>query len=156
MSTPSAPAVLRSLLFRNADASLPKVAYNADETIRAFGVAPSTVWRLIRSGELPTRNTGKSYLVSGGVIIDVLGREPKGVNDPRRVIDPEQQYLMKQFAALLGVPYRIAHRLTQGADAKVTPERLNSRLFLPGRVILDYLAGHDEPIRYQPAHRASA
>jgi hypothetical protein len=152
MSTPSAPAVLRSLLFRNADAGLPAVAYNADDTIKAFGVSASTVWRLIRSGDLPTRNTGKQYLVSGAVIIDVLGREPDGINDPRRVIDPERQYFMKQFAALLGVPYQIAHRLTQGTDAKITPEREGTRLFLPGQAILAYLAGHDEPIRY----RASA
>jgi hypothetical protein len=150
MSTPAEPAVLRSLLFRNTDVDLPQIAYNAEQTIKAFGVvSESTVWRLIRSGELPTRNTGKSYLVSGAVIVDVLGHTPEGINDPRRVIDPEQRYVMKQFAALLGLPYQIAHRLTQGTDPKIATERLGTRLFLPGRVILDYLAGTDEPIHYR-------
>jgi hypothetical protein len=155
MSTPSTPSVIRTILFGNADQDVPQVAYSAEKTIEVFDASPSTVWRLIRNGELPTRNTGKQYLVSGATIVDILGRTPDGITDPRRVIDPDREYFLKNLAAFLGVPYQIAHRLTHGTDAKITAERRGTRLFLPGHVILDYLAGHDEPIRYQPAHRAS-
>jgi hypothetical protein len=156
MTTPSAPTAIRSLLFGGAAADISQVAYSAEKTIEVFGVAPATVWRLIRRGELPTRNTGKQYLVSGATIIDVLGRRPDGINDPRTVITPDTEYSLHQLATFLGVPYQIAHRLTHRRDAPLTPERRGTRLFLPGSVILDYLAGSDEPIRYQPAHRASA
>lgn len=148
MSTPSTPTVIRSLLFGNADAEIAQVAYNAEKAIAAFDASPYTVWRLIRSGDLPTRNTGKQYLISGATIVDVLGRTPEGINDPREVISPDREYSLKHLAALLGVPYQIAHRLAHGANPKIAPERRGTRLFLSGAVILGYLAGHDEPIHY--------
>lgn len=156
MSTPAEPTVLRSLLFGGANSTVLQVAYSAEKTIAVLNASPATVWRLIRKGELPTRNTGKQYLVSGATIVDVLGRRPDGINDPRQVIDPDVEYSLAQLAGFLGVDYQIAHRLTYRENAPLTPERRGTRLFLPGRVIRDYLAGHDEPIRYQPAHRASA
>lgn len=155
MSTPSEPTVIRTLLFGGTNTDVPQVAYSAEKTIEVFDASAATVWRLIRKGELPTRNTGKQYLVSGATIVDVLGRKPDGINDPRQVINPDAEYSIAQLAAFLGVTYHMAHRLTHRTPPKITPERRGTRLFIPGRVILDYLAGHDEPIRYQPARRAS-
>lgn len=158
MNTASDLTAVRSVLFGGNDGVvLSQVAYNTEQTIAAFGdVSPYTVRRLIHSGDLPTRNTGKQYLVSGATIVDVLGRKPAGVNDPREVIDQAREYTLKQLATLLGLPYLIAHRLTHGTDPKITPERRGTRLFLPGHVILGYLGGRDEPIRYRPAAAASA
>lgn len=156
MNTATDLTAVRTLLFGGAVTDVSQVAYSAEKTIEVFGVSAATVWRLIRKGDLPTRNTGKQYLVSGATIVDVLGRTPDGINDPRQVIAPDTEYSLAQLAALLGVGYEIAHRLTRREDLPLTPERRGTRLFLPGSVILDYLAGHDEPIRYQPAHRASA
>lgn len=156
MSTPSEPTVIRTLLFGGTNTDVPQVAYSAEKTIEVFSASAATVWRLIRKGDLSTRNTGKQYLISGAVIVDVLGHKPDGINDPRQVIEPDTEYSIAQLAALLGVEYQIAHRLTRRENTPLKTERRGTRLFLPGRVILDYLAGHDEPIRYQPAHRVSA
>lgn len=151
MSAPADTTVLRALLFKGRadDGQVVKCAYSTEETIAAFGPAVSrkAVKRLIQRGDLPTRNTGRQYFISGAVIIDVLGRRPEGINDPREVIEPERLYFLKDLATFLGVSYGIAHRLTQGKTPDIDPDRSNGRFLIPGSTILEYLAGHDDPLR---------
>lgn len=145
MSTPAAPSLLRSLLLKDDDTSVLQVAYSVEDAIAAMGASPKTTWRLVRGGDLPTRNTGQQYRISGAVIVDIMGSKVNGINDPRKVIDPARLYFLKHCATFLGVSYGIAHRLTQ--QSKLTPSRTNGRLLFPGSTILDYLAGRDEPLR---------
>lgn len=150
------PSALRTLLFKSSPDELSKVAYTVAETIEAFRqaqgpakVTPKTVWRLVRAGQLPTRNTGRQYLVSGATIVDVLKCAPEGINDPRDVIDQERTYLVTDLVTILGLDYQSARRL---AYAELSPETIGTRLTVTGRAILDYLAGADAPMR----HSASA
>lgn len=155
MSTLPASA-LRTLLFKSNPDELSKVAYTVSETIVAFQqvhgtakVTPKTVWRLVRAGHLPTRNTGRQYLVSGATIVDVLQRTPEGINDPRDTIDEERIYLVTDLVTILGLDYQAARRL---AFAELSPKMIKNRLTVAGPAILAYLAGVDAPMR----HSASA
>jgi hypothetical protein len=139
------PSVLRTLLYDKPD--LRRVAYTAAETAAALNVSPQRVHRHIATGEPPTRNTGKRYLVSGAIILDVLGRPHPDINDPRTVIEPDAWHVLSELATLLGVPYQVAHRLAQNQAVHSARRGAGRPLFL-GAAVLAYLAGADEPIRY--------
>lgn len=139
------PAVLRTLLYDKPD--LCRVAYTVAEAAAALNVPLMRVQRLVRAGELPTRNTGKRYIVSGSVIVDVLGRTHPDINDPRAAIEPGTWYVLTELATLLGVSYGTAHRLAYNQRIHSARHAAGRPLFL-GNDLLEYLAGYDEPMRH--------
>lgn len=144
------PSELRTLVFGARDVELVQVAYTVADTARAFGKPEQVVLRLVSAGRMPSRNTGRAYLIPGGVILDVLGSAHPDINDHRDVIDRAAAYTYAEVGTLLGISIHAAKRLA--ASRRLTPDRTAPRPLFSGALLLDYLGGTDEPLR----HRDSA
>jgi hypothetical protein len=138
-------AAIRARLYAG-EQKLPQVAYSARDAAAALGVTEARVWSLIRDGELPARRRGQRRLISGAIILDILGKPHPRINDPRTTIDPDQAYHLGDLAALLGLTYGVTQRLVQNDYVK--PDRhMGGRPLFYGRTILAFLNGVDEPMR---------
>lgn len=140
-------AAVRRVLYPDAD--LRRIAYNAAEAATALGVDIRKVWALLRTGQIPARNTGKQYLLPGATLIDINeGRPLPGINDHR---DPEtfqvdRLYTRANLAVLLGTTRPVVRGLVEGGRVEET-ESIGSARYITGATVLAYLNGADEPLR---------
>lgn len=70
--------VVRPLIRDHEEVVIAQVAYDVSDAEVFLGISNHAVRRLIRSGQLRARNTGRSYIIPGKAIIEYLN----GADEP--------------------------------------------------------------------------
>lgn len=137
---------VRRLLYP--DTNLHRVAYTVAAAAAALQVPQRRVRELLHNGQIPARNTGNQYLITGATLV-IINRGPlTGINDHRdpAVFDVARLYTRSNLRSLLGTTVHVVRSLVENGRIKET-ESIGSARYVTGETIWEFLGGRDEPMR---------
>jgi hypothetical protein len=140
-------AVVRRLLYPDTDV-LQRIAYDVVTSAAALGVTTRRMYALLHNAHIPSNNTGKSYLIAGGTLIDIHRGPLDGINDHRdpQVFDADRLYSRANLAVLFGVGTHVVRGLVERGRIEES-EAVGYARYVPGSAVAEFLASPDEPMR---------
>lgn len=138
--------LIRRLLYP--DTTVKRISYDVPASAKALGVTERRLRALLHDGQIPSQNTGKRYLISGGTLLDILGCPHPDIHDHRdpSLLDPARLYTRANLCTLLGVTAAVGRGFVESGRIEES-EAIGYARYIPGTAIAEFLAFADEPMR---------